>query len=119
MQNFRNLEIWKRSYLFTLKIYKVTALFPVSENYNLTSQIRRAAVSIPSNISEGCAKLSRKDFLRFLEISLGSICELQTQIEICKDLNYIKENTFSELSKELLEIKKMTSSYIFKTRNNL
>ena len=78
MRNFRDLEVWQASVLLVKKIYLITAKFPNDEKFGLTSQINRAAISIPSNIAEGCSRTSQKDFSRFLQISLGSAFELET-----------------------------------------
>jgi len=77
MRNFRELKVWEKAHLLTLKIYKVTERYPKEELYGLTSQIRRACVSIPTNIAEGCVRSSNADFARFLYIALGSTSELE------------------------------------------
>ena len=88
---FKELQIWKRSRLFCSKIYAVTSKFPDSEKFGLTNQLRRASVSIPSNIAEGSSRNSNKDFARFLQISIGSAYEIETQLLISADLNFIAE----------------------------
>jgi S23 ribosomal protein. len=88
-------------------IYLITKEFPKAEQFGLTSQIQRAAVSIPANIAEGSAKSSNKDFGRFLEISIGSICELETLIIIAKDLEYININNYDSLDLKIKEIQRM------------
>jgi four helix bundle protein len=93
-------------------IYKVTSRFPEEEKYGLTSQLRRSSVSIPSNISEGFGRNSQGDFKRFVNISMGSLFELQTQIEVAKNLEFISEETFQKLYKETREIERMMSSFI-------
>lgn len=92
MRNFRDLEIWQDSIVLVEQIYMLIKYLPDSEKFGLKSQISRASVSIPANIAEGCAKDSQKDFVRFLQISLGSSFELETHLIICSRLNYI-ENT--------------------------
>lgn len=106
MRNFRELETWQNSVLFVKKIYEITNLLPIEEKYNLASQINRAAVSIPSNIAEGCSRTSQKDFSRFLQISLGSSFELETQIEIIKELGFLDKNLYFEIITELNIIQK-------------
>ena len=101
MRNFRELDVWKSSVLFVKKIYELTDTFPNIERYNLISQISRCAVSIPSNIAEGCSRNSQKDFSRFLQISLGSSFELETQIEIAKELNFISVEQYVAIISEL------------------
>ncbi len=111
MHRFKELEIWKRSRLFCSKIYKLTSNFPESEKFGLTNQLHRASVSIPSNIAEGSSRKSNKDFSRFLEITLGSCYEIETQLLIAFDLKFITELGLHEISKELDEIIKMISKF--------
>jgi four helix bundle protein len=115
MHKFKELQIWKRSRLFCTEIYSITSNFPESEKFGLTNQLRRASVSIPSNISEGSSRKSNKDFSRFLEITLGSAYEIETQLLISFDLNFITEKELNKLLKELEEIIKMISK--FKSNN--
>ncbi len=90
-QSFRDLQVWHKGIELTEMIYFLTAEYPKHEMFGLTSQMRRAAVSIPSNIAEGSARTSRKDFRNFIAIAKGSACELQTQLFISRRLNYISE----------------------------
>ncbi|MBN9337657.1 MAG: four helix bundle protein [Chryseobacterium sp.] len=94
------------------KIYKVTEKFPSNEIYGLTSQLRRASVSIPSNIAEGNTRRSKADYVQFLRIARGSCSEVETQIIISKNLGFIDENSFEELSFNIIEISKMLSGLI-------
>ena len=112
-----DLEVWKRSIRYVTTIYQLTESFPSVEKFGLTSQIRRSAVSIPSNIAEGAARQSSKEFIRFLYISMGSLSELETQIIICENLNYLT-NT-DNLQNSIVDLKKMTNGLItyLKTRN--
>ena len=110
MRNFRDLEVWQASVLFVQKIYSVTKTFPSDERFCLTSQMNRAVVSIASNIAEGCSRTSQKDFSRFLQLSLGSAFELETQIEIAKVIGFINENTGDEIILELNTIQKRIQS---------
>jgi len=89
----KELDVWKESIEFVVEIYKITGTFPKEELYGLISQIRRSSISIPSNIAEGSARNSDKEFIQFLYISLGSMAELETQIIISKELNYINDIT--------------------------
>lgn len=107
MDNFRNLIVWKRAVELATSIYMKTGNFPKSELYGLTSQIRRAAVSIPSNIAEGAGRRSKKEFSNFLSISYGSACELETQLLIAKNLGYLHTEDFKDLFSEIEEIQKM------------
>ncbi len=111
MHRFKELEIWKRSRLFCSGIYQITSKFPDSEKFGLTNQLRRASVSVPSNIAEGSSRKSNKDFARFLEITLGSCYEIETQLIIAFDLNFISELELTQASKELDEIIKMISKF--------
>jgi four helix bundle protein len=116
MKDFRKLIVWEKAHQFTLKIYKVTEEFPREELYSLTSQIRRACVSIPTNIAEGCVRSSDADFSRFLYIALGSTSELEYLILLAMDLKIIKNKLHLELNNEINEIKKMLISMIKKLK---
>ncbi len=118
MRNFRNLEIWKRSVKFTKEVYLLTKGFPDKEKYGLISQMERAAVSVASNIAEGASKKSQADFARFLEIAMGSAFELETQLTIAKELNYLKEQEFDKMKNQLTIIQKQTNQLISKLRAN-
>lgn len=111
MHKFKELQIWKRSRLFCSEIYAVTVKFPDSEKFGITNQLRRASVSIPSNIAEGSSRKSNKDFSRFLEITLGSAYEIETQLLIAYDLGFIEETKLHKLTNELEEIIKMISKF--------
>ena len=110
MRNFRDLEVWQSSVLFVKRIYIITDTFPKEEKFGLVSQINRCAVSIPSNIAEGCSRTSQKDFSRFLQISLGSAFELETQIEIAKEIGFIDVILHFEIIAELNTIQKRIQS---------
>jgi len=111
MHRFKDLEIWKRSRPFCSSIYKITSKFPDSEKFGLTNQLRKASVSIPSNIAEGSSRHSNKDFSRFLQIAIGSAYEIETQLLIAFDLKFISEIELNNLISELQEIIKMTSRF--------
>ena len=116
VKSHEDLVVWKMSVEFVTTIYKVTKDFPKSEMYGLTSQIRRSAVSIPSNIAEGAARKTTKEYIQFVYISLGSIAELETQLLIAKNLNYLENTT---LSNELKLIKGKTINLINSLNNKL
>ena len=104
----KDLEVYKLSMLLVKEIYQSTRTFPKSEIYGLTSQMRRASISIPSNISEGAARHSNKDYIHFLNISLGSVSELETQIEISAMLNFIDDKQIeSDLIETITRIRQM------------
>lgn len=91
MRDHKELDVWKESVELVTEIYTATRLFPKEEVYGLTNQVRRAAVSIPSNIAEGAARQTSKEFMQFLYIALGSVAELETQLIIAENLHYIEE----------------------------
>ena len=116
MKTYRDLLVWQKSMTFVTNIYQVTKTFPKEEVYGLTSQIRRCAISIPSNISEGYGRNSTNDYIRFLQISMGSIFEIQTQLEIAKNLGYLNQTKFHETYDVSREIERMLSSLIYKLK---
>ncbi len=115
MSVHKELIVWQKSMQLVKDLYQATKFFPKEELYGITSQMRRAAVSIPSNIAEGYGREHNKELLHFLYISLGSASELETQLIICKDINYLSENKFNTLNEQNNEIIRMLSSLI-KTR---
>lgn len=106
MRDFRKLRVWEQSHQLTLLLYSQTKTFPNEEKYGITSQIRRAVASIPTNIAEGCGKISDKDFARYLNISFGSASELEYLMILSKDLDYISSDMFLTISTEIIAIKK-------------
>lgn len=106
MRDFRKYNVWEQSHKLTLDIYSLTKNFPSEEKYGLTSQIRRACSSIPTNIAEGCGKISEKDFARYLGISFGSASELEYLILLSKDLNFIDNEKYQLIHQEIVAIKK-------------
>jgi len=103
----RKLVVWKKSMEFVKEIYRATAVFPKTEEYGLSSQMRRAAVSIPSNLAEGAARKGTKEFKQFLNIAQGSTSELDTQIELAHMLGYLDSARHAGLSTQLNDITKM------------
>ena len=112
MHRFKDLEIWRLSRIFCSLIYKATEDFPEKEKFGITNQMRRASVSIPSNIAEGASRKSNKDFSRFLEIAIGSAYELETQLLISNDLGFLEQENAEILLIELNRIVQMTSKFI-------
>ncbi len=108
----KKLRAWQLGMEITVDIYRITKKFPSEEKFGLTSQMRRSAVSIPSNISEGAARNSEKEFLKFLYIALGSLSELDTQVEIARQLKFIDQATVEILDKKLIEEDKVLSGLI-------
>ncbi|WP_271784343.1 four helix bundle protein [Aquimarina algiphila] len=107
MRDFKELKVWKKSHELCLLIYDVTKQFPNEEKFGIVSQIRRASVSVPTNISEGCGHDSNNEFKRYLRIASGSISEVEYLLILSKDLNYISNEQWSNLSDEVISIKKM------------
>jgi four helix bundle protein len=114
IKSFRDLIVWQKSVSLVTDIYQVTSQFPKEEIYGITSQIRRSAVSIPSNIAEGYGRKSTQDYIRFLQVAVGSLYELETQMEISINLEYLKRETYTELNGKFTEIEKMLVSMINK-----
>ena len=117
MKTHKDLNVWKLAIEFVTSLYKVTDKFPKSELYGLTSQLRRASVSIPSNIAEGAARNHNKEFLQFLYIALSSSVEVETQLIISFNLNYITKLELDDLSNELDTIGKMLQGLIKSIKN--
>jgi four helix bundle protein len=112
LKNYKDLKVWQRSYQLCLEIYKITKGFPREERYNLTSQIRRAAVSIASNIAEGYGRKTTSEYIRFLYIAYGSNCELETQILLAGDLGYIESGKLEMLKERIREVERMLKALI-------
>ncbi|SDH25051.1 four helix bundle protein [Winogradskyella thalassocola] len=111
MHNFNNLKIWNESMALVSESYKITRSFPKFETYGIINQMNKCAVSIPSNISEGTSKNSNEDFAQYLEYSLGSAFEWETQLNIAFNESYISEEKFKELKDKIKHIQKMISSF--------
>ncbi len=119
MHNYKELKVWQKARVLVSEIYKVTETYPKIEKYGLISQIRRAAVSIPSNIAEGSGKSSQKEFIRFLEIANSSTFELETQMILSQDLGFVKIEDFEKLQNQITEIQKMIFGLIKNFKKNL
>jgi four helix bundle protein len=119
MRNFRNYNIWKDSVSFTTEIYKIVRDFPSYERYGLGDQLRRASVSISSNIAEGSARESEREFIHFLSISLGSAFEVETQLQIAYNLEYINYQTLESLLEKVHLIEKQINELINVIRRQL
>lgn len=111
IKNHKDLNVWKKSMDLVTSIYKSTRTFPQEELYGLTSQMRRASVSIPSNIAEGAARNSKKEFMQFLYISLGSLSELETQLLIANNLNYLQD--IDQITERIGIVRKLLNGLIF------
>ena len=119
LQSYKDFQVWQRAMDLTVEIYKLVKLLPKEETYALSYQMRRAVVSIPSNIAEGQGRNSTKEFINFLTISRGSQNELETQLQICIRLNYITEKDAKNALNLCEEIGKMLNSLIKKLRQTL
>jgi|SRR5262245_2797791 len=108
----KKLEVWKQSMDLVIEIYRITENFPNQEIYGLTNQIRRAVASIPSNIAEGAARHTKKEFTQYLHMAQGSLSELDTQIEIASRLGYVDDETWKTLNEEMERIDKMITGLI-------
>jgi four helix bundle protein len=118
MQDFRQLSVWNKAHQLVLAIYKETGAFPEHEKYGLTSQVRRAVVSIPTNIAEGCGRNSNPDLARFLSIAMGSASEVEYQIILARDLGYITPEDANRLEDNLLEVKRMLNALLRKVQQS-
>tara|TARA_R110002049_G_scaffold307520_1_gene508198 strand:+ start:7447 stop:7803 length:357 start_codon:yes stop_codon:yes gene_type:complete len=118
MRNFRKLEIWKNGIGIVKQVYLLSQSFPPEEKFGLRSQITRASVSIPSNIAEGCSRNSDIEFKRFLEIAMGSLFEIETQLIISQELDFISENELKYIFELLDKEAKMINSLINTIKNS-
>lgn len=116
IKNFKDLRIWQKGIEIVKRVYSLTRGFPKEEVYGLTAQMRRAAVSIPSNIAEGFKRYHRKEFKQFLHITLGSTAELETQVYIARELNFIDEERLNDITDMLIHQSKMISSLVNKLK---
>lgn len=116
MKDFRKLNVWEKAHQNTLDIYKITKSFPVEERYGLTSPLRRAAVSVPTNIVEGSSRRTEKDFAHFLQISIGSSSEVEYLILLSKDLEFIDNDDYNKLTEEVVTTRKMLINFTKKLR---
>ena len=112
MKTHRDLNVWKESIFFVTDIYTITKTFPKTEIFGIVNQLRRASVSVPSNISEGAARQSQKEFVQFLYIAQGSVAELETQLIISQNLQFINENKLSEIANRLNLIRSQITGLI-------
>lgn len=116
MRNFKDLTIWQRNLELVDNVYNITQLMPKDERFGLTSQIRRSAVSIPSNIAEGASRKSNKEFARFLEIGQGSCFELETQLLIVQKRKMLDSKELTSIISELIQIQKNVSFLLFQDK---
>lgn len=117
IRTFRDLLVWQKAMVMVTEVYRLSRGFPKDELYALTSQLRRCAVSIPSNIAEGFGRHSTNDYIRYLRMSMGSLCELQTQLEIAQNLEYLGSGVTESIQESAREIERMLSSLLNKLQN--
>ena len=111
-ESFRDLVVWQKSMALATDVYRVTKAFPRNEIYGLTNQVRRAAVGVASNIAEGKGRLSKKEFVQFLARARGSLLEVETQVEISRNLDYLDQPAFARLAKECGEVGRLLNGLI-------
>jgi four helix bundle protein len=116
VQSFKNLKVWEKAHILTLDVYKSSKSFPRDEIYGLTSQMRRSSASIGANIAEGSCRKGDCEFGRFLQIAMGSASELEYHLLLARDLELLKSLDYERLSGEVVEVKRMLSSFLFKLR---
>ena len=112
LRNYKDLQVWQKAYQLCLEVYKATGEFPKHELYRITAQIRRAAVSIASNIAEGYGRKTTKEYIQFLYVAYGSICELETQVLLSGDLSYLSSNEAKRLQDIIGEVERMLKALI-------
>ncbi|MGB8887703.1 MAG: four helix bundle protein [Candidatus Korobacteraceae bacterium] len=118
MQNFRNLAVWTKAHSITLEIYRLTDGFPRSEMFGLSSQIRRAAASMATNLAEGCGR-TQPEFGRFLQIAFGSACEVEYQLLLARDLRFIDSQTYEDVSANVVEVKRMLNCLLKRIQRDI
>lgn len=116
MRDFREIKVWHKAHELTLAVYKETGGMPPEERYGLTSQLRRAAVSVAANIAEGCGRAGALDFARSLQIAMGSASELEYLVLLARDLGYLNNEAYDGLASGVEEVKKMLAGFIEKLR---
>lgn len=116
MQSFRTLRVWEKSHRLTLDIYASSKTFPRDEMYGLTSQMRRASSSVGMNIAEGCCRKGNVELGRFLQIAMGSASEVEYQLLLAHDLNYLQNPEYEKLTAQAVEVKRMLSSLMQKVK---
>ena len=112
MKDFRTLRVWEKAHDLVMSVYRATRAFPQEERFGLTSQLRRAAVSVPANIAEGCGRWGDRDFSRFLVIAIGSASEVEYLILLAADLNLLTSSQHETLNARVVEVKKMLSAFV-------
>jgi len=112
VKDFRSLQVWENAHELALGVYRASSSFPSHELYGLTAQLRRSAASVPTNIAEGCGRGSDADLARFLQIAMGSACEMEYQLLLAHDLGYLTQERYSELTSMTLTVKRMLTRFL-------
>ncbi len=118
MRDSRTLKVWEKAHEFALQVYRVTRNFPADERFGLTTRIRRASSSVPSNIAEGCGRAAEKELARFMSIAAGSASEAEYQLLLACDLDYLNREIYTVLNIRINEVKRMLNSFIQKLTAN-
>jgi four helix bundle protein len=118
VKDFRELAVWQKAHALTLVVYDIPRRFPSEEKFGLTSQMRRAAASVPTNIAEGCGRNSDPELARFLELSMGSASEVEYQLILARDLSYLEDSHWRRLSEDVCEIERMLAAFIKRIRTS-
>lgn len=118
MRDFRQLRVWEDAHQLTLEVYRLTKTFPKEELFALTNQLRRASVSVGSNIAEGCGRGSNKDYAHFLQMAIGSAFEVDYQIYLAKDLAYMNDENYKIISGKIDSLKRQFASLLQKVRSS-
>lgn len=114
MRDFKELKVWHKAHKCVLEIYRNTRNFPTEERFGLTSQLRRAAASVPSNIAEGCGREGDRELARFLSIAAGSASEVEYQLLLTHDLSFLDDEPYRQLDTQINEVKRMLNAFIRK-----
>jgi four helix bundle protein len=112
VRDFRTLKVWHKAHELTIAVYRATAEFPNTENYGLTSQVRRASASIPANLAEGCGRSGDAELARFVQIAMGSASETEYHLLLARDLGFLDESEHKQLEERVIEIKRMLTSFL-------
>ncbi|OYV87662.1 MAG: four helix bundle protein [Planctomycetia bacterium 21-64-5] len=112
MKDFKELQVWQKSHALVLKVYRASRSFPSDERFGLTSQVRKAAAAIPTNIAEGCGRSTDADLARFADIASGSASETEYELLLARDLEYIDRKTHAELTKDIVEVRRMLMGFV-------
>ena len=112
MRNYRDLQVWSKAHHLTLELYRISGQFPREETYGITSQLRRAAVSIGANLAEGCGRRTSSELARFVRIAMGSASELDYHLLLSRDLGFMAADEFTRATSALIEVRKMLTSFL-------